>query len=246
MNDRHSVILFRTAQEIIPAEVIGRTAVVIDVLRATTTISTALAAGCVRVLPTRSPDEARAKRAELPPGSVVLGGERGGVRIDGFDLDNSPLSYTPATVGGKTLIITTTNGTEAMGRAAGAAELIAASFLNVGAVERWLNANADGIVLCCAGEQGTPSEEDELCAGLLIDRLRAAGADLELNPAAAAAVQSWRAVTDLRTALRQAEHGQVLAGLGFAADVDFAARLDSITTVARRSDGWLVPAAATR
>jgi 2-phosphosulfolactate phosphatase len=238
--------LFRAAQEIVSAEVSGRTAVVIDVLRATTTISTALAAGCERVLPTRSPEEARARRAELPPGSVVLGGERGGVRIEGFDLDNSPLSYTTATVGGKTLIITTTNGTEAMGRAAGAAELVAASFLNVDAVQRWLSANADGIVICCAGEQGAPSQEDELCAGLLIDRLRAAGADLELNPAAAAALESWRAVTDLRAALRRAEHGQVLAGLGFAADVDFAARLDSITTVPRRHDGWLVPAAAIR
>lgn len=242
MKEPRRVTLFRTAQEIDPAEVSGKIAVVIDVLRATTTIASALAAGCQRVFPARSPEEAQAIAGGLPAGSAVLGGERRGLRIAGFDLDNSPLAYTPATVGGKTVVITTTNGTEAMGRAAGAHELVAASFLTAAAITRWLAARSEPVVFCCAGTEGRPSLEDDLCAGLIIERLAAGGEPLDLSQPAVAALTAWQAVTELGSALRQTQHGQTLIDLGFAADVDCAARLDAVDVVPLRAGEALVEA----
>src|SRR5262245_57387196 len=97
-----------------PEALTGGVVVVIDVLRATTTITTALAAGARRVIPCLDVADARAAAANSPEGECVLGGERQGLRIEGFDLGNSPNEYTPASVGGKTLVFSTTNGTKAM------------------------------------------------------------------------------------------------------------------------------------
>ena len=101
-----------------PDALVGATVIVIDVLRATTTITAALAAGAERVIPCGELDDARRVREELaggrPPVSALLGGERGGLPIAGFDLGNSPAEYTPERVAGRTIAFTTTNGTQAM------------------------------------------------------------------------------------------------------------------------------------
>src|SRR5687768_6552706 len=120
-----------------PHELAGKTVVVIDVLRATTTIIHALAAGAKEVVPLLEVDEALALATKLP-GQAVLGGERGGKRIAGSNLGNSPLEYTPATVGGKTPVFTTTNGTRAMLRCAQARRILIAGFVNFSAICREL------------------------------------------------------------------------------------------------------------
>src|SRR5687768_3032349 len=97
-----------------PEELAGGVVVVIDVLRASTTITYALAAGARELIPCLEIDDARAAATKLPPAQVVLGGERQGLPIAGFDLGNSPRDYTPERVGGKTVVFTTTNGTKAM------------------------------------------------------------------------------------------------------------------------------------
>ena len=102
---------------------VGGTVVVIDVLRATTTIVFALEAGATEVIPCLEVGDARAMAEKFPPGTAVLGGERNGLPIEGFDLGNSPSEYTPETVGGKTVIFTTTNGTRAMLRCQKAAQV---------------------------------------------------------------------------------------------------------------------------
>lgn len=240
MAAERDIILFRTAQTVDPGEIAGRTAVVIDVLRATTTIAAAMAAGAARVLPCRSPEEAREISAGLEPRTVVLGGERHGLKIDDFDLDNSPLSYSADRVAGKTVVITTTNGTEAMGRASLASQLVAASFVNAASVSGWLADRAEPLAFICAGTEGKPSPEDELCAGLLIQRLAAAGRPLALSAAAAGALAEWQKVTSLAQALRACYHARHLDGLGFAADVDYAARLDLLPVLPLRRHRELV------
>ena len=116
-----------------PPELRGTCAVVVDVLRATTTVLCALASGAERVVPLLDVDEAIRRRTEYPEGSVVLGGERDGKRIDGFDLGNSPGSFTPEVVAGKTVLFTTTNGTAAMNAARLAEPIFLACFLNAAA-----------------------------------------------------------------------------------------------------------------
>lgn len=240
MTEMRDAILFRTAQEVAPDQMAGRVAVVIDVLRATTTIATAIAAGATRIIPCRSPEEALRERARLGDAPVVLGGERRGLKIAGFDLDNSPLAYTAAAVRGKTVVITTTNGTEAMGRAGEASELVAASFVNAATVCDWLAGRSEPLAFVCAGTEGRPSDEDSLCAGLLIARLQDRGCQLTLAPGALDAVLSWRSVTSLSVALSNCYHARYLTDIGFGADVACAARADTVAVLPIRVEGALV------
>src|SRR5262249_42804387 len=101
-------------------ELAGRVALVVDVFRATTMVVAAFGAGCARVIPVASEAAARSRAAALTPEPVLLAGERGGDPIEGFDLGNSPLDCTTERVGGRTLVLTTTNGTRAMLKAGGA------------------------------------------------------------------------------------------------------------------------------
>ena len=144
------------------------TGIVIDVIRATTTMCQALASGYERVFCTAEIEDARALREEL--GAGVLGGERNAVRIPGFDLGNSPREYLePA---GETLIISTTNGTRAVVSAAERCErVLVASLLNLGAVvEQARDAGEDAIVVC-AGVQGTLALDDAYVAGRIVELL---------------------------------------------------------------------------
>jgi 2-phosphosulfolactate phosphatase len=156
----------------------GGVAVVIDVLRATSVMVRALAAGCEAVIPCGEVDEAMSAAVELPPGTALLGGERGGLAIEGFDLGNSPSSYAPEVCRGKTVVMTTTNGTRAILASLEAERVLVAAFLNLGstvdelAVE-CLKAQCRPIHLVCAGTEGHVSLEDTLLAGALTARLRA-------------------------------------------------------------------------
>jgi 2-phosphosulfolactate phosphatase len=197
-----------------PDELAGGTVVVIDVLRATTTIIHALAAGAVEVLPCLEIEDARALAAKLRAGEYVLGGERGGLPIPGFHLGNSPAEYTPRSVGGKTVIFTTTNGTRAMMQCRRAAQVFLGAFVNASAVaERLAVGPAPPVVgpappagkagattrqgqihLLCAGSGGEVTRDDVLLAGLLVARLVQLGdRDYQLNAQAAAARDDWTA-----------------------------------------------------
>ena len=163
-------------QLVAPGELAGGVSVVIDVLRATTTITAALAAGAREVIPCLEVDDARREAAILPPGQAVLGGERGGLKIDGFDLGNSPSDYTPARVGHKSLVFTTTNGTRAMLHARAADEIWLAALVNLSAVVGRC-AERKRIDLLCAGTGGKITREDVLLAGAIVARLTAPASD---------------------------------------------------------------------
>jgi len=215
-----------------PPELAGKTVVVIDVLRATTTIIHALAAGAKEVMPLLEVDEAR-ELATSMPGQAVLGGERGGRRIEGFDLGNSPLEYTPAVVGGKTLIFTTTNGPRAMLRCKQAARILIAGFVNFSAVCREL-AEAPEIEIVCAGTDGHVTREDTLLAGAIVEE---AGQALR-NDQAEIAADAWRTAVGtlsgrdpLAAALRESRGGRNLIEIGHENDIDLAAQIDKFDIV---------------
>jgi 2-phosphosulfolactate phosphatase len=144
------------------------TGIVIDVIRATTTMCQALASGYARVFCTAEIEDARKLREEL--GEGVLGGERNARRIEGFDLGNSPREYVePA---GETLIMSTTNGTRAVVSAAQRCErVLVASLLNLTAVVEAARAAAEDAVVVCAGVQGTLALDDAYVAGRIVELL---------------------------------------------------------------------------
>ncbi|MHB8897433.1 MAG: 2-phosphosulfolactate phosphatase [Thermoguttaceae bacterium] len=173
------------------AEVAGKTAVVIDVLRASTTICWAFQSGVDEVVVCREVDEARRVAAEYPPGEALLGGERDGLPIEGFDLGNSPGEYTPEAVAGRRLVFTTTNGTEAMHGCRSAARVLVASFANATAVFRELVAQEE-VHIVCAGTRGQYGRDDILLAGLLVERLGRDGAgQWQMNAQAITARENW-------------------------------------------------------
>ena len=144
--------------------------VVIDVLRATSVIVTALAGGAESIVPVESIEEAKALAAAAAPGSTLLAGERDGLPIPGFDLGNSPPLFNPETVAGKQIILTTMHGTRALRLCEEASQAIIGSFLNASAVVQHMIENGDSWKLLCSGMYGRFTLDDGLCAGMLLSR----------------------------------------------------------------------------
>lgn len=211
----------------------GSTAVVIDVLRATTTISRALASGARQLYICQQTDDALAKAAGMSP-PPLLGGERQGLRIEGFDLGNSPAEYTAEKVAGKDIVFTTTNGTRAMAAARDAEQILLGSFVNLSALLACL-AEANGALhLVCAGTNGEETAEDLLCAGALVEQRQERG-DLPANDDACRALELWQSVKsgDLCQQLVLSRGGQNLVACGLAADIGLASHLDAWPVVGR-------------
>ncbi len=184
-----------------PQELAGGTAVVIDVLRATTTIVYALDAGARQVIPCLTIADALAAAEQFPRSEVLLAGEREGLPIDGFDLGNSPGEFTPERVEGKTIVLTTTNGTQAIGHAQTADEILLAAFVNAGAIVRRL-VDRQHVHILCAGTDGKLGDDDVLLAGMLVDRLeREGGMVYRENAQAMTARETWRHSFSLPQAL---------------------------------------------
>ena len=209
-----------TTDSVGPQVARGKVCVVIDNLRAGTTIVAALVAGCPAVIPAETPEEAREiARAR----GCLLGGERNSVRIPGFDFGNSPLEYTPDRIAGRPIAFTTTNGTRAMRACATAESLAVASFLNGRAAAQFLEGSENDILIVCSGTSGEPSIEDTVCAGMLIDSLGGA-----VTNEAREAVALWnRHKGDLTGMMKEVSpHGRSLVDLGLERDIDFAATLN--------------------
>lgn len=214
--------------------------VVIDVLRACTTIAVALEAGARGVIPVGSVETAMRLAQSLGRDSAVLGGEARSLRVDGFDVGNSPGDYRAEIVAGKTLVLCTTNGARTLAALSGAGACTAAAFVNLGAVVRRL-ARAPRIMVVCAGSGAQFSLEDFGCAGALVEGLTDLDPDLAMDDGARTAREVWaRQDGDVLGFLRGTDHGRRLAELGFAADVELAARVDLSSAVPMLRDGRLV------
>jgi 2-phosphosulfolactate phosphatase len=214
-----------------PERLAGGVAVVIDVLRATTTIVHALAAGCCAVRPCAEVEEARRLAGQMRAGKVVLAGERDGLPLPGFDAGNSPGEFTAARCRGCTLVLTTTNGTKALLRAASAERALVAAFVNFSAVCEQLRQEARPIHVLCAGNCGEVALEDALLAGALVDRL-CDGGELRLNDGARLAWDCYEhhgRVLDGAMALSSG--GARLCELGYDDDVRAASRVDQFALV---------------
>ena len=208
----------------LPGALAGSTAIVIDVLRASTTMVTALANGCVAIIPVAEPEDARARVARQP--GALVAGERGGEPLAWFDLGNSPLEFTAERVRGRTVVLTTSNGTRALLAVRDAAAVGVAGFVNLSAAAAWALERDQDLVLACAGELGAHSLEDYVCAGLLAERV-ATLADVSLSPAARDAASRARAYgKDVGRLAKDSSAARRLAARGRGGDVGACLALD--------------------
>jgi len=202
-------------------------AVVVDVLRATSTLTMALANGARDVTPLASTGEALARRAREP--NALACGERDGRIVPGFDLGNSPLEYTPERVGGRTLLFASTNGSLAMRAALAFPRRLLGAFVNASAVLRAIAGERD-VTVICAGKLGGFALEDTAFAGWLCARLAADGATLADAGARLAVSIAPADPAGVRAVVEGSSHGRYLRSLGpeFARDVEFCGTLDVV------------------
>lgn len=221
-----------TVEAVAPSALAGVVVLMVDVLRASTTMITALANGCAGILPVADAEEARQRASALGPAIAVLGGERRGETIPGFSLGNSPLEVSAERVRGRTLVFTTSNGTRALLAARGAAAVGVAAFVNLGAAVAWARGGRRDVTVLCAGERGHLSLEDHVCAGLLAARLAGAEPEARLSPRAREAVRAGAGYAhDVARLAETSPWARHLAQRGRGGDVAACLTLDTTTLV---------------
>jgi 2-phosphosulfolactate phosphatase len=207
----------------------GSVAVAIDVLRATTSMAFALAHGCTAITPLLHIEDALAFKRAHP--DALIGGERKGVKIDGFDLGNSPAEY-GTHVAGRVLAMTTTNGTVALHRCRPADTVLAAAFVNLSASVDFIAAcGSRRLCIVCAGTDDEVAQEDVLCAGAIVQRLLTVWPKATLNDQARLAASAWDAVVrepSLATVLGCGTGGRNVIACGHAPDIEAAAFVDAV------------------
>lgn len=248
----------------------GKTVVVIDVLRATSTIVTALENGAAGVLPVGEVDEARSLVASWPraipeglalprlacdeagrPFPPLLAGERGALPPEGFDLGNSPLDFTPERVAGRAIVLTTSNGTQTLQKARNARQVRVACLRNAREVARILSREGQDVILACSGTLNRVSLEDAACAARIMELMEIFREGIEWGDGARLVrgwYAGWRAALKgegdgFEQLLASTRHGQRLLSLGMAADLAYCSRLDVSREVPRLEKGWLVSGA---
>ncbi len=210
------------------------TCVVFDILRATSTIITALAHGVAEIHPVKTIEEARALRAKMP--DALLAGERHGDPIEGFDLGNNPLDFT--SLAGRRIITTTTNGTLALRACQHAARVLVGALLNLDALRAELARTAPArVLLVCAGTFETLALEDAIAAG----ELAALFPDAEPSDATRAAIATARSHATPLDGLRAARNGRALAARGWHEQIAWCAQRSRFSTVGAMSAGVIRP-----
>jgi 2-phosphosulfolactate phosphatase len=202
--------------------------VVIDIFRATTSICYGIENGAEAIIPVSQVEECLAYQEKQP--EYLLAAERNGEVVNGFDFGNSPFSYTKEKVNGKTIVLTTTNGTHALHLSRAAKKIIIGSFLNLTAVCNWLKGQNENILLVCAGWKNNFNLEDTLFAGAVTEQLK--NTNFRLDDAAIAANDLYQlAKNGLDAYLKKTSHSERLKQLGIEKDIAFCLQVDLTTAI---------------
>ncbi|MEO8398418.1 MAG: 2-phosphosulfolactate phosphatase [Ignavibacteriaceae bacterium] len=203
----------------------GKTTVVIDVLRASSTIVAALQNGAKEIVPVSSVEFAVKVSGGMFGGQTLLGGERNTKKIEGFALGNSPLEYTKDLVEGKTIVLYTTNGSKAIVKAKFSENLFICSFLNLPAVANHIIKLNKDVEILCSGKSNNFSMEDSVCAGRLVAELQKLKEDIEITDSAKAAAALNRSFgKSVLKMLRETEHGKILIENNFESDIKYCSK----------------------
>jgi 2-phosphosulfolactate phosphatase len=207
--------------------------VVIDVLRASTTIVAALSNGAKEIIPVATVEAAMKIVGNRDGEVTLLGGERHGKMIEGFHLGNSPSEYTEERVKNKSIVFTSTNGSQAFVKARYAKEMLVCGFVNISAVASALLLEEDDVTILCSGRDADFSLEDAVCAGMLLQKLiDAKGQSVTYGDTGAAALVLYKSQRrSLQAMLARTEHGKYLKAIGFGGDLKTCAGLDTLPVV---------------
>jgi 2-phosphosulfolactate phosphatase len=203
-----------------------RTIVVVDILRATSCITTAFAHGIQSIMPFASLDDCRSMKSH----GYFTSGERDGKKVEGFDLGNSPFEYMDKKLKGHKIAFTTTNGTQAIAKSIGAKEIVIGSFLNLSSLSEHISQGIHDVLIVCAGWKGKFNLEDTLFAGALIEKL-GNKFTLECDAPQASLHLYLQAKPNLLEFLKEASHVKRLANLNIFEDIKFCLTMDKYTVV---------------
>jgi 2-phosphosulfolactate phosphatase len=232
--------LFFTPSEVKEEELQNRTVLVIDVLRASTTIAYALHNGCKGIIPTNSIDGAIELSKKIGRDSALLCGEREGVKIEGFDLGNSPFEYEAEKIKDKTLIFATTNGSKAIVKGSNASSLTVGSFVNFQSTFNYLHSSPSELTIICSGKLDQFAIEDAVCGGLYVSSFLKQG-EYQLNDAAFAALKLYEGYSNnILEMLKKSSHGRYLIELGFEKDLHLCSELNSLKVIPLLDQGKLI------
>lgn len=230
------ITMIPASKYIFEEDIKGKQVIIIDVLRATSVITTALANGAREVIAVREIDEALALREE----GCVMGGERKALKIEGFDLSNSPLEYTREAIGGKRIIMTTTNGTNAISRSTSAEKIMIGCMLNGRAVARHIAESGKDTVIACAGTKGKFSIDDFVCAGkMLYDLKEICDADMD-DMCSAAYIAYKDHKENVLDYVKHAAHYKYLLSIGLQDDIEYCFKEDTTDIVPVYKDGRII------
>ncbi|WP_278538463.1 2-phosphosulfolactate phosphatase [Fusobacterium varium] len=225
-----------TAADIQPEKIKDKIVVIIDVLRATSVMITALANGAKAVYPYKDIESVleNSKKSK----SFVLGGERKGLKIEGFDFGNSPLEYTREAVEGKDMFMTTSNGTRAIENSAyGSKKLFIAAFLNVESVAEKILKENDDTVIVCSGTDDNFSLDDALCAGEIIRRVKEKNKNVYLTDISLAMKKLAETSISIENTLEGSKHFEYLKTIGFYGDMNHCFTMDMFDIVPEYKNG---------
>lgn len=210
----------------------GKTVVVIDVLRATTVITTALSNGAKEVIPVSTVDFAMKVSGDAFRSQMLLCGERNTKRVEGFNLGNSPLEYTSEAISGKSIILYTTNGSKSIAKAKFAENLFVCSFNNLPALAKYLAELGKELDIVCAGTNGMFNLEDAVCAGNLISEINIHNGNIVMSDSAMASTTLYNQFgQDIFHMLQNTEHGRLLIENGFEDDINECAKLGTTNII---------------
>lgn len=215
------VDVFAVYNEIFERDTRDRTVVVLDVLRATSTMVTAISNGAIKVIPVVEVDDAVAMMRTLDRKEALIAGERNALPLPGFDLGNSPLEFTKEKVRGKTVVITTTNGTSALQAVKNASRVFIGALINKTAVARAIRNAGEDVCLVCAGTGGRFSADDVYGAGAVICALRALGVAVECNDLGYISELLYNTDRGRLALISKMHHFGLLLDLGMKDDIDY-------------------------
>lgn len=225
-----------TADEVSQERTKGKICVVIDVLRATSVMVTALHNGAEKIFPFKNIKTIQERCENLK--NIIKCGERNALKIDGFDLGNSPLEFTKEKVFGKDIYMSTTNGTKAVENSLSAEKIIICSFLNVKSVsEKLLEYNKDCVIVC-AGTNGNFSLDDTLCAGFIIKEIKK-HTEIEMNDILLSVIRISESHENIKDILKGSTHYERLLSLGFEKDMEHIFSLNKYSIVPEYKNGYI-------
>lgn len=217
-----------------------KTVVVIDMLRATSVITTAIMNGCKEVIPTLTVEEAFQKRDELGEENCILGGERRAIKVEGFDFSNSPLEYTEEKIKDKSIVLSTTNGTRTLTSCLSADKIYVGSVLNAEAVAKRLVEDNKDVVIVNSGTNGQFSMDDYICTGFILKELTNLTSKFYLSDIAKASLSAYESYPDITSYIKDARHYEVMMNLNLQKDLKYCVQKNITKVVPQYTDGHII------